>query len=592
MKCEHCGAELREGVAFCPQCGAPVEPPTASGDAPRHVDSEATRFVSYAGDDATRIAHLSGGEETQVAHLASDDLTQMARRREETVVPGETTLLPHEGEGAGESAGFEIPDDRGLGLDGLDVPVDPPVYAAPAPQEPFTPEPKRHRTMTYVFIGIAAVVVAAVLGAFITWRLELWGGVSVPDVMGLTEAEATSTLTEAGFQVGVSPVVVDAGAGTVVSMQPQAGRRVALGRTIELGVGVERSVPEIVGLSLDEAREKLTASAIEHVRLEYQNSPEPKGSVIAVSPVAGTKVGADDVVTVVVAQPYTVPDVRGLTESAALASLERAGLEGSVSYVPSDEVEAGRVVSSDPVAGTELSEGHTVALSVSSPYPKDAFDIDGLLSFKPEDVSSFLLDSRFSVTYAKVSGDELSMAWEPDGPTATPEADGIEVAAIGFSPLPFAVPHGFQLFPRNYLQEGVAPQGACVALVNADGGTALALTQDCVTEIMNLCGLRSESGATTTAAGIPEDPEGTPNYVAKASVMGEDAWYVVVWETAQNPLVSTPLTGSVSAEPTLVAMAGIAPKNDLDRALESAGIHVGDYDSMADLAATLVINGD
>ncbi len=566
MKCPRCGAELHDDSAFCHRCGHLIA--SSSEDA-----------------DATRIVRYSEDKPTEISHTADDDATRVARRREETVLAGETTLIDRPGDPA-------LEDDRGLDGDGLDVEM-PPSFAddvAPAPRPAPAPEggeggePKRRSKAPYVFAAIAAVVVAAVVIAFVSWRLELWGGVSVPDVMGMGEAEATSVITEAGFEVEISSVVVDDGAGTVVSMQPQAGRRIALGRTVELGIGISRLVPDVEGLTLDEAREKLAAAGIDHLRLEYQNASDPKGTVIAVSPVAGTKVGAEDVVTLVIAQPYTVPDVIGLAEQAALAALERAGLSGAVSYVPSDEVDAGRVVSTEPAAGTELREGQSVEVRVSSPYPKDAFDIEGFLNFKPEDVSSFLREAGFVVSYAKEANGSLEMAWTPGfGTTAGDEVDGMRVEEIGFSPLPFSIPSGFQLFPRDLLADGTAPLGACVSIASTSEGESLELTQDAVTRVMNACGLRSDSQTTTTSTGEGEDTathEGAA-YVAKASQMDEDTWYVVIWRDSR--------TGEAER---VRAMAGIAKSEDLERALEDSGVDVGQYGgSLAEVAAALVLQG-
>ncbi len=563
MKCPRCGAELADDSAFCHRCGQII----GSNSEPEYADS-------------TRVVRYSGNEPTEVSRPAAGDGTRVARRREETVLPGETTLLdaPEDPDPA---------DDRGLDGDGLDVEVPPSHYesAAPAPapvlDDPDAGMPNRRSKRPYVFAAIAAVVVAAVAIAFVSWRLELWGGVSVPDVMGMSEAEATATLTEAGFEVEVSSVVVDDGAGTVVSMQPQAGRRIALGRTVELGIGILRLVPDVEGLPLEEARAKLSAAGIDQLRLEYQNASDPKGTVIAVSPVAGTKVSAEDVVTLVVAQPYTVPDVIGLAEQAALAALERAGLTGSVSYVPSEDVEAGRVVSTDPAAGTELREGQSVDVSVSSPYPQSAFDLAGFLRFEPEDVSSFLQDAGFAVSYAKETDGELSMAWTAGFGGAEDEADDLRIEAIGFSPLPFSIPRGFQLFPPNLLAEGKAPIGACLALTGTGGD--FEPTQDSITKVMNACGLRSDSQTTTTSSGEGDETtahEGA-TYVAKASQMGESTWYVVIWRDATE--------GTASGAR---AMVGMEKTSDLERELADAGIDVEGYDgSLADVAAALVLQG-
>ena len=59
-------------------------------------------------------------------------------------------------------------------------------------------------------------------------------------------------------------------------------------------------------------------------------------------------------------------DVTGQSIDTAKASLETAGFVVQASYEASEEVEAGLVVSQDPVAGSQIPEGYTITLVVSS----------------------------------------------------------------------------------------------------------------------------------------------------------------------------------------------------------------------------------
>ena len=59
-------------------------------------------------------------------------------------------------------------------------------------------------------------------------------------------------------------------------------------------------------------------------------------------------------------------DVTGQSIDTAKASLEAAGFVVQSSYEASEEVEAGLVVSQDPVAGSQIPEGYTITLVVSS----------------------------------------------------------------------------------------------------------------------------------------------------------------------------------------------------------------------------------
>ncbi|MFH9956267.1 Stk1 family PASTA domain-containing Ser/Thr kinase [Streptomyces roseolus] len=92
--------------------------------------------------------------------------------------------------------------------------------------------------------------------------------VDVPDVTGETVADATAALQEAGLKVSVAPERVHSpeDAGSVAAQSLAEGSRAAKGDAVTLTVSkgprpVE--VPDVVGLSTDEAREKLEAAGFE-----------------------------------------------------------------------------------------------------------------------------------------------------------------------------------------------------------------------------------------------------------------------------------------------------------------------------------------
>jgi hypothetical protein len=99
----------------------------------------------------------------------------------------------------------------------------------------------------------------------------------------------------------------------------------------------------------------------------------PAGSVISQDPVAGTSVAAGSAVDLTVSTgpaSVSVPDVVGLTQSAATTAITNAGLVvGTVTQQASATVPAGSVISQDPVAGTSVAAGSAVDLTVSSGTP-------------------------------------------------------------------------------------------------------------------------------------------------------------------------------------------------------------------------------
>ncbi|MBG6237603.1 serine/threonine-protein kinase [Mycetocola sp. CAN_C7] len=131
-----------------------------------------------------------------------------------------------------------------------------------------------------------------------------------------------------------------------------------------------RTIPALVGVSEQSAVNTLTDLDLVASVVTEENSSIDEGLVIRTDPNEGSKVRPKDVVRVYVslgAAKVAVPDVTNKTTEQAQADLATAGLtSGSVSKQNSPDRSAGSVISSDPVAGSEVAEGSTVNLVVSS----------------------------------------------------------------------------------------------------------------------------------------------------------------------------------------------------------------------------------
>ncbi|MGD8885840.1 MAG: PASTA domain-containing protein, partial [Gammaproteobacteria bacterium] len=92
--------------------------------------------------------------------------------------------------------------------------------------------------------------------------------ITVPDVAGLAQADAETTLTNAGLTVNVTTTFSDTvAAGTVISQSPTAGTDVIAGTTVDLVVSAGPapttiSVPDVTGLSQAAAETALTNAGL------------------------------------------------------------------------------------------------------------------------------------------------------------------------------------------------------------------------------------------------------------------------------------------------------------------------------------------
>ena len=239
--------------------------------------------------------------------------------------------------------------------------------AAPKQKEFRAPDPreKKHGRGRVVAIVIVLLVAAAAAAAGITYQMELWGGKVVPDVAGMTQADATYQLEGKGFTVRATQVKSDETEGLVLLTDPGSGGRAEEGSEVVIHVAVPRIVPDVVGKTRDEAAKLLEAEDFARVTFAEEKSDTAEGTVLSVTPEAGEKAKASTDITVTVAVPFTVPDVANQPLDAAKAALQEASYVPEVAYYYTEDVPEGTVVGTSPAAGEKLASGSCVTVNVA-----------------------------------------------------------------------------------------------------------------------------------------------------------------------------------------------------------------------------------
>ncbi|MBK9516044.1 MAG: PASTA domain-containing protein [Anaeromyxobacter sp.] len=131
------------------------------------------------------------------------------------------------------------------------------------------------------------------------------------------------------------------------------------------------TVPSLVGLSQAAATTALTAAGLSVGEVGLASSPTaPAGQVVGQDPAAGATVATGAAVDLVVSSgpsTVTVPSLAGLTQAEAQAALDAAGLNlGAVTTSASPTVPAGQIISQVPSAGEVVLPLSGVALVISS----------------------------------------------------------------------------------------------------------------------------------------------------------------------------------------------------------------------------------
>ncbi len=215
-----------------------------------------------------------------------------------------------------------------------------------------------------IIIGGILVVVVSLI-AVIGFAFGLWGGVAVPNVVGMTQEEATKVLEDDGFTVKALQVKSDEIEGRVLVMDPGAGSLVAEDSEIVIHIATARTIPQIVGETVDEAKRMLEDAGYTNVKYETEFTDGEENIVVSVSPEADTRAKSSIEVIVKISENYKVPDVSGQSLEEAQNTIKNAGLTPLVVYIDTDQYPDGSVIGTDPGAGTKVSEGESVSINVA-----------------------------------------------------------------------------------------------------------------------------------------------------------------------------------------------------------------------------------
>jgi len=177
-------------------------------------------------------------------------------------------------------------------------------------------------------------------------------------------------------------------AGIVCGQNPAQNDSIEEGGTVEIVVstGPDETivlVPDVTNKTLSDAQYAMTVAGLNapDSAEEFSDNIEA-GKVIRTEPAAGTSVDRDSSVKIIVSKGTetkvaTVPDLSGLTEKKALATLIENGLTGEVKeYKYDNSVKQGKVISQSHSSGTQVKEGtkvtFTVSLGVEATYTYEA----------------------------------------------------------------------------------------------------------------------------------------------------------------------------------------------------------------------------
>ncbi|HRY08634.1 MAG: Stk1 family PASTA domain-containing Ser/Thr kinase [Actinobacteria bacterium] len=182
-----------------------------------------------------------------------------------------------------------------------------------------------------------------------------------------------------------------------------------LGRSLfDTGSGERVTVPDVVGMTIDEAQRALESQGLKLGSQTPQTSDEPEDTVLSQNPQADTRLSVGEAVTVTVSagkQQTQVPPLEGLTNlDDVRTALKDAKLElGNVKQVESGEPE-GLVLNQDPAAFTTVDVGSKVNIEVST----GVVEVPGVIGFTQSAATSALSRAGLDVRVVTASSDQPS----------------------------------------------------------------------------------------------------------------------------------------------------------------------------------------
>ena len=206
--------------------------------------------------------------------------------------------------------------------------------------------------------------------------------VVVPPLQGQEVTESMATLRQLDLRASSIPVPTTGNIGQVLSSEPPAGTQLRPGRTVRLryalppGQLTPTGVPDLGGLSVEEAQAQLRAAGLELGDLSRIHSASPSGTVIAQSREGEAPTGSAVHLLISEGPQGTLtflPDLTGMSLADANALIRAAGLgDPELERVTGTGQPAGTVVAQN-IAPDQLiaQDAAVLRLTVTADAPRD-----------------------------------------------------------------------------------------------------------------------------------------------------------------------------------------------------------------------------
>lgn len=199
--------------------------------------------------------------------------------------------------------------------------------------------------------------------------------VKIPDVSDMTVAQAEKALMDSGFEVKTKTKEEfddKIEEGKVIGTEPQGNRMAKKGTEITLIIskGTDLiTLEDYVGQTATAVQKSLESKglvvSIETKKVSDMESAK-EGIVIEQEPAKGEKLEKGDILTLYIAEIYTVyPDFTKMTVADAQEFCDQHGINLTLTYEETNSVEEGTIIKQNRTAGVEVFTGANLTLTVA-----------------------------------------------------------------------------------------------------------------------------------------------------------------------------------------------------------------------------------
>ena len=250
--------------------------------------------------------------------------------------------------------------------------------------------------------------------------------VEIPDLTGSEQAQALNDLQELGFIVGIeNSADSSVPAGFVISTQPTANTITNPDTlvTIIVSVGPEAfPIPYVVDLEIARGVYVIQESGfVVGQQLEINDDNIPRGFIISQNPVAGTKMGPDSTVDLVISAGPSLIEISDLSRKSlvdAIQILETLGFEYEFVEEYSENVSVGLVSHTIPRAGELVTNDQIIKVIVSLGLK---VEVPNLIGFTYQEASNILQDIGLLPSASGDTGGRVSEQSPQEGEFVDPK---------------------------------------------------------------------------------------------------------------------------------------------------------------------------